>query len=159
MRGRPVKPNVIKEIHGTLRKSRLPKNEIQPSIEVNLTAPDDLNEWGAKYWMDITGQYAPLGLITKVDVEALHSVCMWYGTMREAQDLIAAKGLEVEVVKTTPKGESYTVTETNPMLNVADKAFKNYIAMCREFGLTPASRAKLSAPDTQSNDKFAEFEN
>jgi P27 family predicted phage terminase small subunit len=48
-------------------------------------------------------------------------------------------------------------TETNPMIAVADKAFKNYLAMCREFGLTPASRTKISAP-SGGKDEFSDFE-
>jgi P27 family predicted phage terminase small subunit len=79
--------------------------------------------------------------------------------MNEAADIVSAKGLEVEIEKVTPKGESYTVTETNPMIAVADKAFKNYIAMCKEFGLTPASRTKISAPSQTDKDEFAEFDN
>ncbi len=152
------KPTEIKKAEGTYRKDRAPKNEIKPSIEVGLTPPNDLNEWGQKYWLDIMSEYVSIGLVTRVDVEALHSCCTWYGLMREAQDIIAAKGLEVEVEKVTPNGESYTVTETNPMIMVADKAFKNYIAMCKEFGLTPASRSRISAPDQTAKDSFAEFD-
>lgn len=154
----PPKPTALKQIEGTYRKDRAVSNEVQPTIEVNLTAPADLNEWGAKYWADIMSEYGKIGLVTKVDVGALHSLCYWFGLMNEAADIVSAKGLEVEVEKVTPKGESYTVTETNPMIAVADKAFKNYLAMCREFGLTPASRTRISAPDQSENDKFAKFD-
>jgi len=155
----PPKPTALKQIEGTYRKDRAVSNEVQPTIEVNLVAPADLNEWGAKYWTDIMSEYGKIGLVTKVDVGALHSVCYWFGLMNEAADIVSAKGLEVEVEKVTPKGKSYMVTETNPMIAVADKAFKNYIAMCREFGLTPASRTRISAPDQKEGDKFAEFDN
>lgn len=157
--GRPRKPAALHKFEGTFEASRQPKTEIQPTIEVGLIPPSDLNEWGSKYWLDIMTEYVSIGLVTRVDVEALHSCCTWYGLMREAQDIIAAKGLEVEIEKVTPKGESYTVTETNPMIAVADKAFKNYIVMCREFGLTPASRTRISAPDQKDNDPFSKFDN
>jgi len=156
--GAARKPAAILKSEGNYRPSRQPKTEIQPTIEVGLTPPNDLNEWGAKYWLDIMTEYVSIGLVTRVDVEALHSCCTWYGLMREAQDIIAAKGLEVEVERVTPKGESYTITETNPMIAVADKAFKNYIAMCREFGLTPASRTRISAPDKKPDDPFGKFD-
>lgn len=156
--GAARKPAAILKAEGNYRPSRQPKNEVQPTIEVGLTPPNDLNEWGAKYWLDIMSEYVSIGLVTRVDIEALHSCCTWYGLMREAQDIVAAKGLEVEVEKVTPKGDSYTVTETNPMIAVADKAFKNYIAMCKEFGLTPASRSRISAPDKQPDDPFDKFD-
>ena len=153
------KPAAILKAEGNYRPSRQPKNEVQPTIEVGLEAPSDLNEWGQKYWLEIMSEYGKIGLITKVDVGALHSLCYWFGLMNEAADIVSAKGLEVEVEKVTPKGESYMVTEANPMIAVADKAFKNYIAMCKEFGCSPASRTRISAPDQKEGDKFAEFDN
>ena len=159
MGGRPRIPRELKELHGSLNATRDKELPIKGTIVIGLEAPSDLNEWGQRYWLDIMEEYQRLGIITKVDVGALHSVCYWFGLMNEAADIVSAKGLEVEVEKVTPKGESYTVTETNPMIAVADKAFKNYIAMCREFGLTPASRTRISAPDQKEGDKFAEFDN
>ena len=158
MGGRPRIPRELKELHGSLNATRDKELPIKGTIVIGLEAPSDLNEWGQRYWLDIMEEYQRLGIITRVDVGALHSVCYWYGLMNEAADIVSAKGLEVEVEKVTPKGESYTVTETNPMIAVADKAFKNYIAMCREFGLTPASRTRISAPDQKDGDKFAEFD-
>lgn len=158
MGGRPRIPRELKELHGSLNATRDKELPIKGTIVIGLEAPSDLNEWGQRYWLDIMEEYQRLGIITRVDVGALHSVCYWFGLMNEAADIVSAKGLEVEVEKVTPKGESYTVTETNPMIAVADKAFKNYIAMCREFGLTPASRTRISAPDQKDGDKFAEFD-
>ena len=158
MGGRPRIPRELKELHGSLNATRDKELPIKGTIVIGLEAPSDLNEWGQRYWLDIMEEYQRLGIITRVDVGALHSVCYWFGLMNEAADIVSAKGLEVEVEKVTPKGESYTVTETNPMIAVADKAFKNYIAMCREFGLTPASRTRISAPDQKDGDTFAEFD-
>jgi P27 family predicted phage terminase small subunit len=154
----PPKPTALKKLEGTYREDRAVKNEIQPSIELSIQPPEDLNEWGAKYWTDIMTEYSKFGIVTKVDIGALHSCCSWFGMMCEAQDIVSAKGLEVEIERFSPKGESYTVTETNPMIAVADKAFKNYIAMCREFGLTPSSRTRISAPSQSESDKFGEFD-
>jgi len=158
MGGRPRIPRELKELHGSLNATRDKELPIKGTIVIGLEAPSDLNEWGQRYWLDIMEEYQRLGIITRVDVGALHSVCYWFGLMNEAADIVSAKGLEVEVEKVTPKGESYTVTETNPMIAVADKAFKNYIAMCREFGLTPASRTRISAPDQKEGDKFGQFD-
>ena len=152
------KPSAIKKIEGTYRKDRAVKNEVQPRISMDLEAPTDLNEWGQKYWIDIMSEYSKVGLVTKVDIGALHSLCQWYGVFQEALDLVAAKGLEVEIERFTQKGESYLITDVNPMIGVADKAYKNYKMMCVEFGLTPASRTRISAPDLKDEDKFAEFD-
>ena len=158
MGGRPRIPRELKELHGSLNATRDKELPIKGTIVIGLEAPSDLNEWGQRYWLDIMEEYQRLGIITRVDVGALHSVCYWYGLMNEAADIVSAKGLEVEVEKVTPKGESYTVTETNPMIAVADKAFKNYVGMCREVGLTPGSGTRISAPDPKEGDKFGQFD-
>jgi P27 family predicted phage terminase small subunit len=149
MKGRPPKPTIIKEMQGTLRKSRLVENEIQPSIEVGLQPPSDLNEWGVKLWQDITSEYFKLGLITKVDVASLQAVCMEWGVYCEASDLVSAQGIQV----VDDKGNH----AINPARKVASDAFKNYKSMCVEFGLTPASRTRISAPEQKDKDPFNEF--
>ena len=154
----PPKPTALKRIEGTYRKDRAPKNEVQPTISMDIEAPTDLNEWGQKYWVDIMSEYSKVGLVTKVDIGALHSLCQWYGVFQEALDIVAVKGLEVEIERFSPKGEPFTVRDVNPMIGVADKAYKNYKMMCVEFGLTPASRTRISAPEKNENDKFAEFD-
>jgi P27 family predicted phage terminase small subunit len=154
-----AKPTALKKVEGTYRKDRDKAPEIRPSVEISLNAPEDLNEWGQKIWEEIMGEFGPVGLITRVDLGSFYTLCSWYGIFREAEDIVRAKGLEVEIEKFTPKGESYTVTETNPMIAVMDKAQKNYVSMAKEFGITPSSRAGLSMPDKKAKDEFAEFDN
>ena len=149
----PRKPTALKKIEGTYRKDRAAQNEIKPTLEISVTPPDDLNEWGKRYWMQIMEEYAPIGLVTKIDLGALKTCCMWFGIMMEADDIIQAKGLEVEEPIYSQKGELVgTKTIPNPMLKVASDASKNYRQYMIEFGLTPASRVKLSAPLIKEDD-------
>ena len=146
----PPKPTALKKLEGTYRKDRAVKNEIQPSIEVGLTAPNDLNEWGVKLWDDVMSEYSKIGLITKVDMASLMSVCMEWGIYCEACDIVSSQGLQVM----DDKGN----LQVNPARRIANDAFKNYKSMCIEFGMTPASRTKISAPEQNMNDQFAEFD-
>ena len=154
-----IKPTAIKKAEGTFRRDRAPKNEITPTVCLTLDAPPELNEWGLKLWNAISEDYLRLNLITKVDTGSLFTLCNEFGTYCEADDLIKAKGLEVEEEVYNNKGElTGTRTIPNPMLKVRNDAFKNYNSMCSKFGITPADRARLSAPDTTNTDPFAEFD-
>lgn len=152
------KPSVIKQIEGTYRKDRAVKNEVQPTIALSTDYPTDLNEWGGKLWLDIMDEYQKLGLITKVDVASLMAVCMEWGRYCEASDILAAQGLQIEEEIYNNKGDIVgTKTVTNPLIRVVSDAFKNYKSMCVEFGMTPASRTKIAAPDQKNNDGFEDF--
>jgi len=141
----PSKPTALKKLQGTYRKDRAPKNELQPTIEVGLEAPSELNEWGLKLWNDIANEYLKVGLITKLDISSLMAVCMEWGVYCEAMDLLSAQGLQV----TDEKGN----LQTNPARKIASDAFKNCKSMCIEFGMTPASRTKIELPEKpKSND-------
>ena len=151
MGGRPRKPTAIKELQGTLEKSRLQKDELQGEFITSHEAPEELNEWGVKLWNDLFKEYGKVNLITMLDLVSLLMMCNEFGTYCEADDLIKAQGLQVEVEVYNKNGEVVgTKTDVNPMLRVRDNAAKQYKMFCVEFGLTPVSRAKISAPKQES---------
>jgi P27 family predicted phage terminase small subunit len=153
-----TKPTELKKMQGTYRKDRDKSADLKPSIEIGLEAPDDLNEWGQKLWTEIFTEYGKVGLITRVDLGSFHSLCSWYGIFREAEDIVRGKGLEVEEEVYSKDGQVVgTKTITNPMIMVMDKAQKNYLAMAKEFGVTPSSRAALSFEAKKESDPFSDF--
>ena len=81
---------------------------------------------------------------------SLMAVCMKWGIYCEACDIVSSQGLQVM----DDKGN----LQVNPARRIANDAFKNYKSMCIEFGMTPASRTKISAPEQTMNDQFAEFD-
>ena len=146
-KGRPTKPTALKQLHGTLRKDRVKADEFQGGFITAHEAPSELNEWGVNLWNDLFLEYGKVNLITRLDLGSLLVMCNEFGTYCEADDLIKAQGLQVEVEIYNQKGEVVgTKTEVNPMIKVRDNAAKNYKMFCQEFGLTPVSRAKISAP-------------
>ena len=158
MKGRKHIPKEIKELQGTLRPSRDKSPTLKPTQEVSLSAPSDLNEWGQKLWEEIMSEYGKVGLITRVDLGSFYNLCSWYGIYRQAEDLVSARGLEVEEEVYSAKGELVgTKTVVNPMINVMDKAQKNYLALAKEFGVTPSSRAGLTFEPKKQADPFSDF--
>ena len=154
----PPKPTELKKLEGTYRKDRDKSPNLKPTMEISLEVPDDLNEWGQKLWGEIFSEYGKVGLITRVDLGSFHSLCSWYGIFREAEDIVRAKGLEVEEEVYDKNGQVVgTKTVTNPMIMVMDKAQKNYLAMAKEFGVTPSSRAGLTFEPKKEIDPFSDF--
>ena len=154
----PPKPVELKKLEGTYRKDRDKSPNLKPTMEISLEVPDDLNEWGQKLWGEIFSEYGKVGLITRVDLGSFHSLCSWYGIFREAEDIVRAKGLEVEEEVYDKNGQVVgTKTVTNPMIMVMDKAQKNYFAMAKEFGVTPSSRAGLTFEPKKEADPFSDF--
>ena len=154
----PPKPTELKKLEGTYRKDRDKSPNLKPTMEISLKVPDDLNEWGQKLWGEIFSEYGKVGLITRVDLGSFHSLCSWYGIFREAEDIVRAKGLEVEEEVYDKNGQVVgTKTVTNPMIMVMDKAQKNYLAMAKEFGVTPSSRAGLTLEPKKEADPFSDF--
>jgi P27 family predicted phage terminase small subunit len=154
--GRKSLPNELKEATGTLRKCRVKTNFIKPTIELSNEPPDELNEWGAQMYRSIMEEYSKIGLVSKVDVGSLLILCNEFGTYCEADDIIKAKGLEIEEDVYNAKGElTGSKTVPNPMLKVRNDAMKNYKTLCVEFGLTPSSRASLNAPKQEVKNDLA----
>ena len=154
----PRKPKELKEIEGTYRKDRDNLNPIASTVAIISTVPEELNEWGAKLWLQIDSDFSKIGVIKTSDVGSMLALCLEYGTMLEAYDLIAAQGLMVEVPIYSAKGDHVRDEwQVNPARKVASDAFKNYKSMCIEFGLTPVSRMKLTMPEQKTADEFEEF--
>lgn len=145
---------------GTYRPGTHGIAHVQPTIELGLVAPKDmLNDWGEGLWNDIVGEYAKMGLITKVDVSSLLATCIEWGRYCEANDIVLAQGLQIEESVYNQRGDLVgTKTVTNPMVIVAEKSFKSYLSMVKEFGLSPVSRSRISAPEKQPDDPFDKFD-
>lgn len=152
-------PNEIKAAQGTLQACRVKKDLIKPTIELNTQSPEELNEWGANLYNQLTTEYNKIGLISVLDVGSLFLLCNEFGTYCEADDLVKAKGLEVQTEIIDKDGDPtgrYKI-ETNPMLKVRNDALKNYKSLCTEFGLTPVSRSTISAPQKKETDEIGEL--
>jgi P27 family predicted phage terminase small subunit len=151
MGGRPRKPTAIKELQGTLAPSRQPKDELTPDYITDHEAPSELNEWGVELWNNLFEEYGKVKLITKLDIGSMLIMCNEYGTYMEADDLIKAEGLQIFVDIFDKNGQVIGQRkEANPMIRVRDNASKQYTMLCKEFGLTPVSRSKISAPKIEN---------
>lgn len=144
---RPRKPTSLKLIQGTLQKCRTPKDE--PVAEISCPiCPDHITGPAKSEWDRITSSLLEMGVMSKHDGPALEIYCTSYAEMLKARAGVEKIGMLIK----TPNG--YPVK--NPLITIANEAENKCLKILVEFGLTPASRSKVSAnKDKKPANKFS----
>ena len=151
--GRPLKPTVLKALGGTLQPSRTNAHEPTPQVLLP-TPPDWLSERAKQYWAEVGAVLLAMKLCTAADGPALMLLTETLAEWAEARQAVHLLGLVYEMQ--TEGGQ--TMRRPNPEVAIASDAMKRSLRMLTEFGLTPASRGKVSAlGDGDGNDPFAEM--
>lgn len=149
MAGRKKKPTKLKVLHGTFRKDRSNENEPDPESHIP-EAPDHLSKEALIEWGRITNELKKLGLITNIDMVALSIYCQIWGRVVKYEKIVSEKG---ELYKTTNGN-----IQLSPAMWVLNKAIEQSHKFLTEFGLSPASRAKVTATKTaKKEDPWEEF--
>ena len=141
----PKKPTNLKIIQGTFRKDRATPNEPKPNINIP-SPPDHLSKEALIEWDRITPILYNLGLLSDLDMVALAAYCQAYGRWTQAEMELKGSGI---IIKT----QNGNVIQ-NPLVGIANQAMLQTHKFLVEFGLTPASRSKVSA--NKQDDKKAD---
>ena len=162
-RGPAAKPSKLRELEGTTKDGPNTENEAEPNVPDKLEKPTwfklrnfrvdenqdrDIIKYANKFWDKNAPKMKKIGLLTEVDIDSFVSLCISYGQFVNATLNIVKNGIE----KVSPKGHrqqsSYAIRQ--------DKAFNKYRQMCKQFGVSPASRTSIeatvqddSAPDAE----------
>lgn len=138
LRGPRPKPTATKKREGTYRSDRVASNEPTPTVGIPPCPPGVKGNKDAKRcWDAITPRLEELRLLTHVDVLALEGLCRSYA-VAVAADREIKKGV---VVKTM-----YGLQQ-NPAISISRLAWTEVRKFACEFGLTPAARTRVSAPE------------
>ena len=137
MRGRRPKPTRIKALTGNPGKRPLNPHEPRP-VPALPECPAELSPLARQEWMRLTAELAKLNLITHLDRGALATYCGAYALWAEAMGQIQKFGTMVK----SPTG--YPIQ--SPYLAIANRQAELMMRIASEFGFTPASRSRISAP-------------
>ena len=145
-RGPTSKPTVLKVLEGNPGKRPLPKNEPQPeSFDSVPRPPSFLMPLAKKHWKTLGEDLRQAGLLTKVDLDAFAACCNAYATWVDAMGQLKKHGMLVK----SPNG--YPMP--SPYIGIAEKALNRMLQYQKEFGLTPAARARVEVePDADDGD-------
>lgn len=135
MRGRKPKPTKQKVVEGTARKDRQPANEpIVPPGEPDCP-PIVMGEARAE-WKRMVTELRSMGLLERVGRGPLATYCLAWATWHQAQEAIAQLG-------TAMPGAGGVLT-VSPYFRIAKAAHEQMRHFWIEYGITPASRARVS---------------
>ena len=135
-RGRKPKPTAIKELEGNPGGRPLNPNEPRPDKKAP-RCPSWLEEEAKKEWKRMGRMLEQAGLLTEMDMAAFAGYCQAYARWREAEEFITQHG---SIFK-TPSGYVQQV----PQVSIAQQNLKIMQSFCSDFGLTPATRARIIA--------------
>jgi P27 family predicted phage terminase small subunit len=137
MRGRRPKPTRLKILTGNPGKRPLNPHEPKPEAAIP-ECPPELGPVARQEWDRMVEQLAPLRVLTPLDRSALAAYCVAYALWAEAVEQTQKYGVMVK----SPTG--YPIQ--SPYVSIANRQTEIMMRIASEFGLTPASRSRISAP-------------
>lgn len=155
MAGRKAKPVSVLIAEG---KTNLTKEEIEARKQAeeslkpasdNIRCPTWLDKIGKRTWRAIVKELKEIDLMTNVDIYSLALACDAYSKYIEATKAIDEQGLTIEY--TNAGGNTNTVA--NPNIAIAHKYGQQFKSYLSEFGLSPASRARLALHQSQEGEE------
>jgi P27 family predicted phage terminase small subunit len=142
---RPLTPNAILKKRGS---EHVRKNE--PEFREGLGAPPErLGPVALAAWADFVEVMGDAGIVlTKMDRSNLIEYCDARQASEDAQADIDATGQK----SITERGETRNVS-----LVTKSQAARTILNFCSAYGLTPASRGKVTVPTKPKANKFADL--
>jgi P27 family predicted phage terminase small subunit len=137
MRGRRPKPTRLKVLTGNPGRRPLNPDEPQPELQAP-DCPAELGPVAKREWDRLVVELAKLNLLTNLDRAALAAYCGAYALWAEATQAIQKFGTMVK----SPSG--YPIQ--SPYVAIANRQAEIMMRISSEFGFTPGSRSRISAP-------------
>ena len=111
--------------------------------------PKNLKVPGRVEWARVVDLCADMGTLNNLDYAALYTYCEAYQEFDELVSQVAETG----PVTITDKGNYVQ----HPLLSVKNSAADRVLKIAKEFGFTPAARAKLGIGTQEEIDDFNAF--
>lgn len=150
--GNPPTPRALKVLRGTDRKDRTNPNEPRPdTLSADAKPPEwlGLNEMAQTAWGDLLPVLRRMGVLTVADPIALAMLCDALAEYVAARTVVDAEG---RTYWTRGKVE---MQRTRPEVAIAADAWRRAKVMLGEFGLTPATRGRVSGSPVAADDPLA----
>ena len=144
----------MKKLRGNPGKRKLNKNEPEapPGIP---EMPQFLTAEARAEWKRIIPLLVQMGVLTAADGKALAGYCSAYAQLAKCEAAIEKYGL---ICATLDELTGVAILKVNPAVRIKSDALRLMKAFLTEFGLTPASRSKLSISKPDDNiDPFETF--
>ena len=154
-KGRKKTSDATKRLRGTDQPCRMDGELIPLAPATTLPKAKGLKGTAKKLYQLVGTELASKGLLDIVNLDLLVAYCR---EMALYQDMM--KDLETEGFTVTVATKTGSITQINPKRRIAENALVTAKNLASEFGLSPASRARVAAmiAGIQKKDDFADFE-
>jgi P27 family predicted phage terminase small subunit len=143
LRGPPPKPRALAIAEGN--PGERPLNGFEPEPRKKRPkCPPHLSEEARREWRRLVPILERMRVLTEADGLALANLCMQYSTMIKAQRLLEKSGLLFK----TKSG----YVQQSPLVAIVASCVDQVSKLCRDFGLTPASRTRLTVEKEANSD-------
>jgi P27 family predicted phage terminase small subunit len=145
--GPPPKPTSVKRLEGN--PGQYPLNDKEPTYSAGCSMPAWLPPGAKREWKRVAPHLEANGLLSEVDMAAFAGYCI-------AVDQLERSTRALKPTKDNPRPEvqitksDYEAVSGNELMR--RQALKEIRAFAAEFGLTPAQRSRLSAPERPDDD-------
>jgi P27 family predicted phage terminase small subunit len=137
----------------TGNRGNKPLNTSEPKVKiVRPPAPRDLTEREQEKWKEMTGLLYSVGVLGNTDLDALKSYCRAWITWHTTWETLEREGRYIH--GTDQLGN--TTIKAHPAWQHHFAALHQIRQLACEFGLTPASRAKIKAEVVPADAQEAE---
>lgn len=148
----PRKPTPLKMLHGTNRADRANPAEPKVGLIPETTEPPEwLGERGRTAWAEILPILRAMKVVTVADPVAFSMLCDALAEYIEARGVVQKDGATYWT-----QGKSVMLRK-RPEVEIAADAWRRAKSMLSEFGLTPASRARVSAQGSDKADPLEKW--
>tara|TARA_R100001377_G_C3152911_1_gene96954 strand:+ start:167 stop:643 length:477 start_codon:yes stop_codon:yes gene_type:complete len=154
-KGRKKTPTVLKEMQGTVRADRVLENEMIVDLVSELPeAPELLSTIGIAEWYKITSQLFNLKMLHTVDLRIIESYCNEIALYIECETDLRENG-RVDIFKNS-NGDIIR-SQAKPQVKMKNDALANALRIASLFGISPVSRANISAPTVSNNTQINNY--
>lgn len=145
--GHPSLPVEIKKLHGTYKEDEDDKEAPNfDKVESTLEPPAWLDEEAKRHWRYHAPIFIKAGVITEADTSLLAQASERWTLYRY---------YAAESRKMINRG--YLYKDINQITNLSHTMLMDYLAIMREFGVGPASRARVKVQKAVETDEFSDL--
>ena len=154
-KGRKKTPTKLKEMQGTLEKSRTIENEmVVDQVSQLPEVPEWLSEIGKNEFEKVTTQLFNLGMLYSVDLKLVEAYCNEISLYLECEMKLRKENRIDEF----ESSEGIVLRrQASPLFKMKNDALNNSLKLAAQFGLTPVARASISAPTTTNNTQINNY--
>jgi P27 family predicted phage terminase small subunit len=154
-KGRKKLPTALKQMQGTIEKSREVENEMQVDLCKSIPEPPELlSDVGKNEWVKVTQQLFNLKMLHSVDLRLIEAYCNEIAIYIESEKWLRENG-RIDEFKNVDG--MLVRSQAKPYQKIAKDALNAALKLATQFGLTPVARASISAPTVNNNTQINNY--